>query len=84
MVGFGSESRHEKKFYEMTLKSSHLERNVDLKAMEVVAQVNAMLARYNIMASVALEPRLNGTQSTKARNKYEKLNVVGLKFHQIE
>ena len=84
MIGFGTESKHEKKFYEMCLKSSHLERNVDLKAMEVVAQVNAMLAKYNIMASVALESRLNGKQSTKARNKYDRLNVVGLKFHRIE
>ena len=84
MIGFGTESRHEKMMYEMIMKSSHLERNVDLKAVKVVAQVNAMLAKYNIMASIALEPRLNGNQSNKARNKYEKFNVVGLEFDLIE
>lgn len=84
MVGWGSESRQEKKFYEMTLKSSHLERNCDLKAMEVVMKVNAMLAKYNLMATVALEPISNGKQSNKARNKYERLNVVGLSFHKME
>ncbi len=73
-----------KKFYEMTLKSSHLERNCDLKAMEVVMKVNAMLAKYNLMATVALEPISNGKQSNKARNKYERLNVVGLSFHKME
>ena len=84
MVGFGTESSNEKKFYEMVLKSAHLERNVDLKAMEVMMQVNAMLAKYNLMATVALEARKNGKESRLARKKYETLNVVGLKFHQIE
>lgn len=80
----GKRRNLEKKFYEMTLKSSHLERNCDLKAMEVVMKVNAMLAKYNLMATVALEPISNGKQSNKARNKYERLNVVGLSFHKME
>ncbi len=84
MVGFGTESAHEKRMYEAILKSSHLERNVDLKAMQVTMQANAMLAKYNLMATVALESVPNGKTSRDARKKYERLNVVGLKFHQIE
>lgn len=84
MIGFGTESSHEKRMFEAILKSSHLERNVDLKAMQVTMQANAMVAKYNLMATVALESVPNGKTSRDGRKKYERLNVVGLKFHQIE
>ena len=84
LIGFGTESGHEKKMFEMTLKTTHLERNLDLKAMEVLAQVNALLGKYNLMATVALEPRSSNVQSKKAWTQYERLNVAGLKFHSIE
>lgn len=45
VIGFGTESRNEKKFFELVTKSAHLERNVDLKAIQVVMQANAMLAK---------------------------------------
>jgi len=87
IIRFGTESAHEKKMLEAVLKSSHLERNVDLKAMEVTMQANAMLAKYNLMATVALESVPNAKTSQERQNKrkrYERLNVVGLKFHQTE
>lgn len=84
MIGFGTESRHEKKFFEMTLKSANLERNVDLKAMDVTIRVNAMLAKYNLTATVALETAALGQHSTRAHKMYEKFNIVGLQFHRIE
>ena len=84
LIGFGTESAQEQKMFELVLKSSHLERNVDLKAMQVTMQVNTMLAKYNLMATVALEPISNGRHSSHKRTKYERLNVVGLKFQQIE
>ncbi len=42
MIGFGTESSHEKKFFQMVTKGSQLERNVDLKAMQVTMQVKSM------------------------------------------
>lgn len=84
MIGFGTESSHEKKIYEMVLKTSHLQRNVDLKAMQVLMQVNAMLSKHNLMATVALESISNGKLSKHARKKYEKLNVSGLQFHAVD
>lgn len=59
LVGFGSESAHERKTIEMALKSAHLERNADLKTTQVAMQVNAMLAKYNLMSTVALVPMSN-------------------------
>ncbi len=81
LVGYGTESAHEKRMFEMVLKSSHLERNVDLKAMQLTIQVNAMLAEYNLMATVLLEPIRNDSSYICRRLTYERLNVVGLKFH---
>ena len=84
LIGFGTESAQEQKMFEMVLKSSHLQRNVDLKAMQVTMQVTAMLVKYNLMAIVALEPISNGRHSSHTRMKYERLNIVGLKFQKIE
>ena len=84
LVGFGTESNHEKKVFQMVAQGAQLQRNVDLKAMQVKDKTNAMLAKYNIMATVALESRRLGKYSSKQMQANEALDVVGLEFHRIE
>ena len=47
-----------------------------------LARSNAMLVKYNLMSTVALLPMPNQSKQTWGR--YERLNVVGLQFHQID
>ena len=82
--GFGAESNHEKKVYHMVTQGASLERSVDLKATQVKDRANAMLARHNIMATVALESTTLGKYSTKQKKGNEVFYVAGLEFHQIE
>ena len=73
MIGFGTESRHEKKTVEMVMKGAALLSSVDLKATQVKDRANAMLAKYSIMATFALK----GTSDVG-------YSVIGLEFHRIE
>ncbi len=85
LIGFGTESSHEKKVFQMVKQGSQLERNVDLKAAQVKDMSNAMLAKYNIMATIALESRTLEKYSWWQQQKAnEALYVVGLQFHKIE
>jgi hypothetical protein len=84
LIGFGTESNHEKMVFQMVKQGSQLERNVDLKAAQVKDISNAMLAKYNIMATIALESRTLGKYSSKQPKANEALYIVGLQFHKIE
>lgn len=84
LIGFGTESNHEKKVLQMVTQGAQLQRNVDLKAAQVKDKSNAMLARYNIMATVALESRRLVKYSSKQKQANNALDVVGLEFHRIE
>ena len=83
-LGFGAESNHEKKVFHMVTQGAQLQRNVDLKATQVKDRTNAMLAKYNIMATIAIEATTLPKYSTKQPKANEALHVVGLEFHQIE
>ena len=83
LVGFGTESNHEKKVFQMVAQGAQLQRNVDLKAMQVKDKANAMLAKYNIMATVALESRRLMKYSSKQKQANTALDVVGIQFHPI-
>ena len=83
LIGFGTESNHEKKVLQMVKQGAQLQRNVDLKAAQVKDQINAMLARYNIMATVALESRRLVKYSSKQKQANTALDVVGIQFFPI-
>jgi hypothetical protein len=83
IIGFGTESNHEKKVLQMVKQGAQLQRNVDLKAGQVKDQINAMLARYNIMATVALESRRLVKYSSKQKQANTALDVVGIQFFPI-
>eukprot|EP00984_Skeletonema_dohrnii_P018637 scaffold8739_cov69-Skeletonema_dohrnii-CCMP3373.AAC.1 len=83
IVGFGTESNHEKKVLQMVKQGAQLQRNVDLKAGQVKDQINAMLTRYNIMATVALESRRLVKYSSKQKQANAALDVVGIQFFPI-
>ena len=83
MIGFGTESTHEKKVLEMTMQSFALERAVDLKAGRVKDLVNGMLNRYGVMATLALRPVVLDRYSVKQAEMNESFEVVGLEFYDL-
>lgn len=80
----GAESNREKKVFHMVTQGAQLQRNVDLKVTQVKDRTNAMLAKYNIMATIAIEATTLPKYSTKQPKANEVLHVVGLEFHQVE
>ena len=84
LIGFGTESNHEKKVFHMVTQGAQLQRNVDLKAAQVKDKINAMLAKYNIMATIALESKPLVKYSSKQPKANVGLYIVGIEFFQIE
>jgi hypothetical protein len=82
-IGFGYESTHEKKVFEMTRQSFALQRAVDLKAGWVKDLVNGMLGRYGLLATLALRRVGLEKYSTKQKEENETLEVVGLEFYDL-
>lgn len=81
-AGFGSysESLHESEIHNMVNEASKLERNVDLKAMQAMGWANAILAKYGIVANIAL----NATTLETSKRGNEVFSIVGLEFGRIE
>ena len=84
LIGFGTESNHEKKVFHMVTQGAQLQRNVDLKAAQVKDKINAMLAKYNIMATIALESKPLVKYSSKQPKANVGLYIVGIELFQIE
>lgn len=82
-IGFGTESTHEKKVFEMTMQSFALQRAVDLKAGWVKDLVNGMLGRYGLLATLALRRVGLEKFSTKQTEGNETWEVVGLEFYDL-
>lgn len=84
LVGFGQESKGEKKVFQMVKQATLLQSSVDMKAAQVKDRANAMLAKYNIMATFALEKTTLPRYSSKQQGGNTALTLVGLEFHRIE
>jgi hypothetical protein len=84
MIGFGQESKEEKKVFQMVKQATQLQSSVDMKAAQVKDRANAMLAKYNIMATFALEETTLPRYSSKQQKGNVALSLVGLEFHKIE
>jgi len=86
MVGFGTESSHEKKVLLMTSHLATLDRNIDLVATQVKDKVNAMLSKHGIMATYDLEKeKVLGLGLHKSQiSENDMIYIVGLEFHLIE
>ena len=84
LVGFGQESKGEKKVFQMVKQATVLQSSVDMKAAQVKDRANAMLAKYNIMATFALEETALPKYSSKQQKGNVALSLVGLEFHRIE
>jgi len=72
VIGFGTESNHEKKVLLMTSHLAMLHRNIDLVATQIKDKVNAMLSKHGIMATYDLE------------RENDMIYIVGLELHLIE
>ena len=83
-VGWGLESSHERKVFMMVSQKASLERNVDLVATQVKDRANAMLAKYNIMATFAFKKEVLAKYSSKQTSQNEVVKIIGLQFHPIE
>jgi hypothetical protein len=84
MIGFGQESKGEKKVFQMVKQATVMQSSVDMKAAQVKDRANAMLAKYNIMATFALEETTLPRYSSKQQQGNVALSLVGLEFHRIE
>lgn len=84
MIGFGQESKEEKKVFQMVKQATLLQSSVDMKAAQVKDKANAMVAKYNIMATFALEETTLPRYSSKQQQGNVALSLVGLEFHRIE
>ena len=84
LIGFGQESKEEKKVFQMVKQATVLQSSVDMKAAQVKDRANAMLAKYNIMATFALEETTLPRYSSKQQKGNVALSLVGLEFHRIE
>ena len=81
---FGQESKEEKKVFQMVKQATVLQSSVDMKAAQVKDIANAMLAKYNIMATFALKKTTLPRYSYKQQEGNTALSLVGLEFHRIE
>jgi len=82
--GWGLESDHERKVFMMASQKASLERNVDLVATRVKDRANAMLAKYNIMATFEFKKEVLAKYSSQQQNQNEVVKIIGLQFHPIE
>jgi hypothetical protein len=83
-VGMGQESYHEKKVALMQCHLATLQNNMAFVATQVKDKANAVLSKYRIMATCALErePLVNYSVTKRVR-KHAMIYIVGLEFHLI-
>ena len=85
VVGMGQESYHKKKVALMQCHLATLQNNMTCVATQVKDKANAVLSKYGIMATYALEREsLMNYSATKQVGKHEMIYIVGLEFHSIE
>lgn len=84
LVGFGTESEHEKKTYHMVHQCAELTNNANLIALDISTYASGMLAQYGIVCRLDLQERELPRFSSK-QGGLKKVNVPrGLKFMSIE
>mmetsp|Transcript_5805 Transcript_5805/g.10473 ORF Transcript_5805/g.10473 Transcript_5805/m.10473 type:complete len:273 (+) Transcript_5805:109-927(+) len=85
LVGFGTESNHEKKVYQMTYQCAALTNNANLVATDVSIRANALLAPHGIMCALDLRlTRLPKYTSKQMGQGYDVNKPCGLKFMAVE
>lgn len=82
-VGFGTESSHEAQVLMMTSQLATLQRNETLIATQVKDKANAILSKYGIMATYALDTEPLRHYRKSASDNFM-ISIVGLSFHLIE
>lgn len=83
-IGFGQESRHERKVFLMTHQASILHSNLSMVASNVVGKANALLNAHGVMAELAFTVRELPRFSTKQKGR-NTINIpMAIKFTPLD